>query len=106
MRVIGSTALFLQADYSRGTKDTDILELENLTPNIQEKLLHFGGKESVLFKKYRIYLEIVGRSWPFLHQKPLFHPIEKLNQSLKNFRIEALDINVKESLIELPRWIE
>lgn len=92
LRIIGSTALFLQFDYSRGTKDTDILELENLTPTIQKELLRLSGKESTLYKKYRIYLEIIGHAWPFLPPKPLFHPIDSLNKSLKNFRIEALDV--------------
>ena len=92
LRVIGSTALFLQTDYARGTKDTDILELENLTPDIQDELLRLSGKKSILFKKYHVYLEIIGRAWPFLPQRPLFHPIDSLNKSLKNFHIEALDI--------------
>lgn len=92
LRMIGSTSLFLQTEYVRGTKDTDILELENLTPIIKEELLNLSGKESRMCEKYKFYLDIVARGLPFLPQKPLYHPIRPLNLALKNFRIEALDI--------------
>ncbi len=92
LRVIGSTALFLQSDYSRGTKDTDILEIDSLTPSIQNTLTKLAGKDSKMAKKHRMYLELVAPAFPFLPLPPLFHPIEAINKSLTKFRIEALDI--------------
>lgn len=92
LRVIGSTALFLQSDYSRGTKDTDILEMASLTPQIQTELIKWAGKDSVMFKKYRMYLELIAPAFPFLPLKPLFHPVSDLNQELTKFRIEVLDV--------------
>ena len=92
LRVIGSTALFLQSDYSRGTKDTDILEIDSLTPPIQNALTKLAGKDSQMARKHRMYLELVAPAFPFLPLPPLFHPIEAINKSLTKFRIEALDI--------------
>lgn len=31
LRIVGSSALFLQTDYRRGTKDSDVLETAELT---------------------------------------------------------------------------
>lgn len=45
-----------------------------------------------LAKKHNFYLDIVGQGVPFLPHPILFHPLEKLNERLDNFRIEVLDI--------------
>ena len=56
--IIGSGALFLQADYERGTKDSDILETSEISPDVSEKLRAIAGRGSPLFKKHRIFLDI------------------------------------------------
>ena len=38
LRLIGATALMLQTDYDRGTKDSDVLETANITA-IKSRLL-------------------------------------------------------------------
>jgi hypothetical protein len=88
--VIGSTALFLQCDYERGTKDSDILELEEIPEG--KDLLELAGEGSAFAAKHRMYLQIVTRGFPFLPPQALFHPVDSLNKSLKNFQVKALDI--------------
>ena len=92
LSIIGSAALMLQAPYERGTKDGDILEAANLTPEIKERLLRLAGPETTLHRKHRVYLEIVARGIPFLPQDRLFHPVEDLNRSLSHLEIEVLDV--------------
>jgi hypothetical protein len=48
IRVIGSTALMLQANYLRGTKDSDILGIEPVQGKIREKLQNLAGLGSPL----------------------------------------------------------
>lgn len=88
--IIGSSALFLQCNYERGTKDSDILEINKIPES--KKLLELAGKGSKFALKHRMYLELITQGFPFLPTKAMFHPIDSLNASLKNFRIEALDV--------------
>lgn len=60
LRVIGSSALMLQTDYARGTKDSDVLETNDLTDNVKSRLLAAGGMGSRLHTKYAMYLELVS----------------------------------------------
>lgn len=91
LSIIGSTALFLQTNYIRGTKDTDILEVSELPKEVWEQLRLIGGKDSDLAKAYRFYIDLVGPGLPFLPPRPLFHLVETLNSKLKFFRFQALD---------------
>lgn len=91
--IIGSAALFLQCDYSRGTKDSDVLQVGQLTSDEMVVALEkIAGAESVLAKRHRVYLDIVAQGIPFLPRPPRFHVLEKLNQQLKYFKIEVLDM--------------
>lgn len=90
LKIIGSAALMLQADYERGTKDGDILEAAEITPAVREQLLALAGPKSALFQKYRMYIEVVTRAIMFLPQKPVFHPIPE--PAMRNFSAEALDL--------------
>ncbi len=89
--VIGSGALFLQTDYDRGTKDSDVLETPEISPDVSQRLRALAGRGSSLFKKYRFFLDIVRRPIPFLPQKPIFHDVPNL-KALKNFTVQTLDI--------------
>ena len=44
LRVIGSTALMLQADYVRGTKDSDVLEAADLTRRSSGSFWRWRGR--------------------------------------------------------------
>lgn len=92
LKVLGSAALFLQCDYVRGTKDADIFEVDDVTPNVKKRLLQIAGKKSRLCKKYRVSVDVVGRAIAFLPAKPSFHSAKDINDQLNNFRVEVLDI--------------
>ena len=92
LRVIGSGALFLQTNYSRATKDGDVLETLEVTASLKEKLTELAGKRTPLHKRTGLYLDIVAAGLPFLPQGPRFHPQKKLNEGLRYFSIEALDV--------------
>lgn len=89
LRIIGSTALFLQSTYKRGTKDSDILELSDAPKNISSALQKLAGKETRLAKQHALYLDIVMEALPLLPPKPIYHD-HKLQ--LKNFKLKLLDI--------------
>ena len=90
LQIIGSAALMLQCDYERGTKDGDVLESREISSAVKEQLLAIAGKESEIFKRFRMHIDIVNSAILFLPQKPVFHRIKDLR--LKNFSIEVLDV--------------
>jgi len=91
LSIIGSAALFLQIDCVRGTKDLDVLETPEISPDISKRLLEVAGKGSSLYQRSRMYLDIVKNPIPFLPQRPIFHPVSQLRK-LKHFKVQALDI--------------
>lgn len=94
LRIIGSTALMLQTDYARGTKDSDVIETVAITPALKEHLLNLAPQdpESEMFKKYRMYIDVVGQGIPFLPQMQRCHPLNDLNTSLTHLELEVLDV--------------
>lgn len=92
LKIIGSTALFLQSSYSRGTKDSDILELQELSEPVTKELIRIAGKKSRISRRHHIYLDIVAPVIPFLPRVPLFHDLNDMNARLKNFRLSVLDV--------------
>lgn len=89
LHLIGSTALMLQARYSRGTKDSDLLETLTLTPEVQKQLMTIGGPGSELRRRHGLYLQIVSSAVPFLPQVPRWIP---LGPSMSNFRLQVLSV--------------
>ncbi len=49
-----------------------------------------AGPKSDLFRKYRMYIEVVTRAIMFLPQKPVFRPTPA--PAMRNFSAEALDL--------------
>lgn len=92
LKVIGGSSLILQYNYGRPTKDTDIIEVKELTDEIKKKLKRLAGKDSHLCKKHHLYIDIVFRALPFLPPEPIFYPLPRLNKELVNFRVEVLDV--------------
>lgn len=92
LRVIGSTALMLQTAYSRGTKDSDVLETIDLSAETQQRLLAAGGAGTELHARWRLYIEIVGNGIPFLPWPARWHLLDKLNGSLEHFELGVLDV--------------
>lgn len=90
-KIIGSSALFLQYNYSRITKDTDVIEVAEFTPEIKKQLLNIAGKESKLCKSLHLYIDIVAKAFPLLPTRPNFHTDHALNKELRHFHVEILD---------------
>lgn len=69
LSIIGSTALMLQTDYERATRDTDVLQIEIDDPS-KRRLLELGGPGTKLAKQWGIYVDVVFGGLPFLPQTP------------------------------------
>lgn len=74
-RVIGSTALFLQTAYERGTKDGDVLraERDGFDDAVCDELERLAGKESEMLERHGVYLDLVRSSLPYLPSDPVWH---------------------------------
>ena len=90
--IIGATALLLQTDYERRTKDGDVLETAAIDDELQSRLLTLAGKDSKLHKRNGIYLEVVPAGLPILPQSPHWIPIVGLTSLLTHFQIDALHV--------------
>ena len=82
----------LQTGYERGTKDSDVLETDDVTAHVKQRLLDLAGKDSELHRKHRIYVDIVLNGVPFLPQKALYHPQTAFNATLRHLELEVLDV--------------
>ena len=69
LRIIGSSALMLQTNYERGTKDSDVLETTDLSVRAKERLIELAGQGTELHLRHNMYLELVFSGLPFLPQK-------------------------------------
>ncbi len=92
LRLLGSVALMLQADYRRVTKDGDVLETMDLQPPVKDAIKVLAGKGSKLHRDHRVYLEIVPNYLPLLPRPALWHPHPGLTDQLRHFTVEVLDI--------------
>jgi hypothetical protein len=70
LKLIGSAALMLQANYVRITKDADVLQVEPLTPELCGRLEKLAGRGSDLARRHNMYLEFVSPGLPFLPRAP------------------------------------
>lgn len=89
LRVFGSAALFMQTNYVRGTKDGDVLETHELDSSMRERLRDLAGPDSEMYRRHKLYLDIVGPHIPMLPPNPLWHPTE---YRLEHFDVRVLDI--------------
>ncbi len=89
LRIIGSTALMLQVNYERGTKDSDVLETNELGQQTQERLIQLAGKDTKVFRAHRLYIDFVASGIPFLPHPPDYH---LLPLSLTHFELRVLDV--------------
>ncbi len=92
LRILGSSALILQTDYNRGTKDADVLETADITASVKKELLELAGRGTTIHKRHRIYLDIVSGGIPFLPQSPHYIPLRELNRALAHFHVEVMDV--------------
>lgn len=92
LRILGSSALFLQTDYRRGTKDSDVLETAELRDGASQQLLALAGKGARLHRRHGMYLELLPSAFPFLAEEPNWVPRPELDADLRYFSIEVLDV--------------
>lgn len=92
LRLIGSAALMLQADYRRGTKDGDVWQTASITDEIKASLIAMAGKGTSLHKRHGIYIDVVANGLPFLPSPPRWHAQGELNATLTTFEVEVLDV--------------
>jgi Nucleotidyltransferase of unknown function (DUF6036) len=91
LRVLGSTALMLQTDYARGTKDGDILETTALS-SVKEPLLRLAGEGTELARRHRVYIDVVPNGLPFLPLAARWQPLTTLNAELEILEVQALHV--------------
>src|SRR5690349_15668370 len=82
----------LQSDYSRITKDSDVLETADLSDAIREQLERLAGRGSPLYHRHRMYLDLVSQFLPFLPEEPHWVPVSGLDGRLTHLQVEALGI--------------
>jgi len=92
LRVIGAGALLLQTEYDRGTKDSDILESSAIDATTQRRLVDLTKRGSPLHRRWLTFIEFVPRSLPLLPQAPRWREPSDLNEHLRHFRVEVLDV--------------
>lgn len=102
-RVIGSTALFLQTAYERGTKDGDILGAahDGFDDTVCAELGRLAGIDSALFDRHRIYLDLVHSSLPYLPEDPLWHAFPGPWRHIDTVVLDVADVCVS----KLKRWV-
>ncbi len=92
LSLIGCGALMLQADYERGTKDSDLFETLSLTKEIQAQLIALAGRDTDLYTRHRLHVDVVASGIPFLPMVPVWHPTASLNAQLKHLELRVLDV--------------
>jgi hypothetical protein len=92
LHVIGATALMLQTDFERGTKDSDVLETYRMMAEAKARLIDLAGQGTTLHARHRLYIDLVPNGLPFLPSVPRFHPHDALNPQLRHFRVYLLDV--------------
>lgn len=92
LHIIGSTALMLQTSYDRGTKDSDVLETDEVTDQIVGRLIEIAGPNTVIHRRQGMYVDIVRRGIPFRRQRPVYLPLDQLNMKLVHFEVSAMSV--------------
>ncbi len=92
LRILGSMALMIQADYIRGTKDGDVLESAPIHRGIKSELLALGGKGTGLANRHGIYLDIVPSGILFMPSAVTYRPLLEFSSALSCFEVEVMDI--------------
>jgi hypothetical protein len=92
LKVIGSTALMLQTDHVRGTKDSDVLGVDPVQGQVAEDLIALAGEHTRFHRKHQVYLDVVNSGLPFLPHPLVWHPVDRLDALLRNFEILVLDV--------------
>jgi len=90
LSVIGCGALLLQANYERGTKDSDVFETVDLLDDTKHRLVQIAGPGTDLHRRRKLY--IVANGLPFLPHVPVWRPVPSLNAVLERLDVVVLDV--------------
>ncbi|MCP5463842.1 MAG: hypothetical protein H7A33_02340 [Deltaproteobacteria bacterium] len=96
LNVLGSTALFLQSNYERKTKDIDFFEIEHTSshPSFEASVIQkIGGKASGFHKLHGVFFEFVSKNILFIPQRPIFNTCDNINENFKNILLRVLDVH-------------
>ena len=93
LRIVGSTALMLQTSHARGTKDSDVLETDEVTENVARHLIEIAGPDTEIHKRRGVYIDIVRRGVQFRRQAPVYHHLSNLSAALQHFEVEVMSVS-------------
>ena len=82
----------LLTDYERGTKDSDVLDTIDLTRATRDGLIELAGAGTPLWRRHRVYIEIVANGIPFLPGTPTWHRWDPAGSPLEHFELFLLDV--------------
>lgn len=80
LQIVGSTALFAQTTYVRGTKDCDAMGAWAFPDALRARLLALAGRGTDLAQLCGVYLEFVGQGILLLPEAPRWNPWLTLQQ--------------------------
>src|SRR5712691_1297162 len=83
----------LQTSYTRGTKDSDVLETDEVTENVAKHLIEIAGPGTDIHKRRGMYIDVVRRGIQFRRQSPLYHQLSKLSAELQHFDVEVMSVS-------------
>jgi hypothetical protein len=91
--LIGSAALMLaEPRYERGTKDGDVYQTSEVTPELGSRLVEVAGRDSEIHRRTRMYIDIVPNGVPFLPHAPVWVLLGNISRMLSHFELYALDV--------------
>lgn len=103
LRILGASALLVQTDYDRATKDGDVLETAELAGATKQHLLELAGRDSELARKHHLYIDPVPEGLAFLPRTPRWNPLPDVDAELTHFRVHVLDV-LDVVVSKLKRW--
>lgn len=74
LKIVGSTALFAQTPWRRGTKDSDAVQTWGFDPQLKALLLELAGIGTTLARRVGVYLEFVAEGILLLPESPRWNP--------------------------------
>src|SRR5882672_3891452 len=83
----------LQTSYARGTKDSDVLETDEVTENVARHLIEIAGPATEIHKRRGVYIGIVRRGVQFRRQSPVYHHLSKLSAKLQHFEVDVMSVS-------------
>lgn len=91
LNILGATALALQVEFTRGTRDADVLQTLDLSEDARRHLLDLAGPGTALATRWKLHVQIVPNGIPFLPHPPRWNPIA-LPDAPTAVSIRALDV--------------